>query len=67
MCVFLNVIMHDVMVVCFLYVVLDVPIYNIISHLICDTIEVSGNMCECDGFKCSNHLFSAQVLLGFSP
>ena len=60
MCVFLDMIMHCFMVVCFLYVVMDVPIQNIISHLICDTIEVSGNMCECDGFKCSNHLFSVQ-------
>ena len=63
MCVyFLDMIMHDVMVVCFLYAVVDVPIWNIVSHLICDSIEVSGNMCECDGFKCSNHLFSVQVL-----
>ena len=62
MCVFLDMIMHDVMVVCSLYAIMIVPVYNIISHLICNTIEVSGNMCECDGFKCSNHLFSAQEL-----
>ena len=62
MCVFLDIVMHDVMVVCFLYAVVDMPIYNIVSHLICDTIEVSRNMCECDGFKCSNHLLSVQVL-----
>ena len=55
---FLDIIMH-VMVLCFLYAVMDVPIYNIVSHLIYDTIEVSGNMCEFDVFKCSNHLFSA--------
>ena len=59
MCVFLDMIMHCV---CFLYAVMDVPIYNIVSHLICDIIEVFGNMCECDGFKCSKHLFSVQVL-----
>ena len=52
--------MHDVMVVCFLYAVMDVPNYNIVSHLIYDTIEVSRNMCECNGLKSSNHLFSAQ-------
>ena len=28
--------------------------------MICYTIDISGNMCECDGFECSNHLFSAQ-------
>ena len=57
---FLDIIMHDVMVVCFLYAAVDVPIQNIISHLICDTIEVLGNMCECDG--CFDHVISAQVL-----
>ena len=29
-------------------------------HLICYSIEVYGNMRDCDGFKCSNHLFGAQ-------
>ena len=62
MYVFLDMIMDCVMVVCFLYAVMDVPIQNIVSHLIYDTIEVPGNMCECDGFKCSDHVFSAQVL-----
>ena len=28
----------------------------------CDTIEVPQNMCECDGFKCSDHVFSVLVL-----
>ena len=56
----LYMIMLDVMVVCFLYAIMNVPIQNVISHLICYTIEVSGNMCECNGLKCSNHLFSAQ-------
>ena len=56
----LYMIMHDVMVVCFLYVIMNVLIQNVVSHLIYYTIEFSGNMCECNGFKCSNHLFSAQ-------
>ena len=54
--------MHDVVFVCFLCVIMNVPIYNFISHLIHYTTEESRNMCECDGFKCSNHLFSAQEL-----
>ena len=46
----------------FLYAMMNMPILTVISHLMCYTIEVARNMCECDGFKCSNHLFSAQVL-----
>ena len=61
MCVYvLYMTMHDVGFVCFLCVMMNVPIQNVNSHLIHYTIDVSGNMCECDGFKCSNHLFSAQ-------
>ena len=52
--------MNDVVFICFLYAVMNIPFYNIVSHFICHTIEVSGNMCECNGFKYSNHLFSAQ-------
>ena len=55
----LYMIMHDVVFVCFLYAIMNVRIQDVISHLICYTIEVSGDMCECDGLKCSNHLFSA--------
>ena len=39
---------------------MNMPFENVISHLICYAIEFSGNMCECNGFKFSNHLFSAQ-------
>ena len=42
--------MHDYMMmhvaVYFLYVMIDVPLKNVISHLICYAIEISGNMHE---------------------
>ena len=50
----------------FLYVMMNMPLYNVIIHLVyytieaCYTIEASRNMYECDGFKISNQLFSAQ-------
>ena len=53
--------MHDA-IFYFLYAMMNVPLYNVISHLVCYTIEVSVNMCECNGFKISNQLFSAQEL-----
>ena len=53
--------MHDV-VFNFLYAMMNMPLQNIISHLVYYTIEVSGNIYECDGFKISNKLFNAQEL-----
>ena len=40
-----------------LYGVIDMPIEDVICHLICDTIVSSWDMCECDGFKLSAKLF----------
>ena len=58
--------MHDYMMmhdaVYFLYAMIDVPLYNVISHLVCYTIETSGNMHERNGFKISNQVSSAQEL-----
>ena len=50
--------MHDA--VYFLYVIIDVPLLNNIGHLVCYTIETSGNMHEWNGFEISNQVSSAQ-------
>ena len=56
--------MHDYMMmhdaIYFLYVMIDVPLHNVIGHLVCYTIETSGNMHEWNGFKISNQVSSAQ-------
>ena len=46
----------------FLYVIIDVPLYNILIHLVFYTIETCGNMHECNGFKISNQVYSAQEI-----
>ena len=43
-----------------LYGMIDMPIEDIISHLICNTILSSWDMCECNGFKLSAKLFCTQ-------
>ena len=43
-----------------LHGMIDMPIEDIIGHLICDTIVSSWDMCECDGFKLSAKLFCTQ-------
>ena len=43
-----------------LHGVIDMPIEDVIGHLICDTIVSSWDMCECDGFKLSAELFCTQ-------
>ena len=53
-------VMHNAFFICFLYVMMNMPFYSIVIHLICHTFEVSGNICECNGFKSSNQLFSEQ-------
>ena len=52
--------MHDA--IYFLYVMIDVPLYNIISHLVYYTIETSGNTHEQNGFKMYNQVSSAQEI-----
>ena len=56
--------MHDYMMmhdaVYFLYAMIDVPLKNIISHLIYYTIETFGNMHEWNRLEMSNQLSSAQ-------
>ena len=43
-----------------LYGVIDMPIWDVIGHLIYDTILSSGDMRECDGFKLSAKFFCTQ-------
>ena len=43
-----------------LHGMIDMPIEDIIGHLICDTILSSWDMCECNGFKLSAKLFCTQ-------
>ena len=46
----------------FLYTMIDVPLYNIIIHLVYYIIETFGNMHECNGLKMYNQMSSAQEL-----
>ena len=43
-----------------LYGVIDMPIQDVICHLVCDTILSSWDMCGCDGFKLLAELFCTQ-------
>ena len=52
--------MHDA--VYFLYAMIDVTLQNIISHLVCYSIETYGNMHEWNGFKMFNQVASVQEI-----
>ena len=52
--------MHDV--VYFLYAIINVPLHNVIIHLVFYTIETSRNMHEWNGFEMSNQVSSAHEL-----
>ena len=58
--------MHDYMMmydaVYFLHAMIDMTLQNFFNHLVCYTIDTFGNMHECNGFKMSNQMSSAQKL-----